>query len=82
MLTEGVIIDQKEGIRESSIPEQPFVIKECLQAFPRSHPPPPVFPVYGLIRSPLTASLYYMNAETGYWRGGQNHCLGLGGVKC
>ena len=28
-------------------------------------PPPPGFPVYSLIRSPLTAALYYMNAWNG-----------------
>ena len=62
VLTEGVILDQKEGILESSIPEQPFV--KCLQAIPRSRPPspPPVFPVYSLIRFPRTAALYYLNA--------------------
>ena len=31
--------------------------------FPRFPPrPPPVFPVYNLTRSPLTATLYYLNA--------------------
>ena len=63
VLTEGVILDQKEGILESSIPEQPFV--KCLQAIPRTRPPPPVFPVYSLIRFPLTAALYYLNAWNG-----------------
>ena len=30
--------------------------------FPRPPPAPPVFPVYNLTRSPLTATLYYLNA--------------------
>ena len=67
VLTEGVIIDQEGGILESSIPVRPFVnnvyrrsLALALAPPPRS--PPPVFPVYNLTRSPLTAALYYLNA--------------------
>ena len=80
VLTEGVILDQKEGILESSIPEQPFV--KCLQAIPRSRPPPPVrFPGVQFNSLPTDRrTLLFERLERA--PGGQNYCLGLGGVKC
>ena len=54
VLTEGVIIAQWEGILESSIPEGPFVnnVYRRSLALAPPRPPPPVFPVYNLTRSP------------------------------
>ena len=49
---------------DSSIPEQPFV-KNIYKRSLALAPLPPVFPVYSLIRSPLTATLYYLNAWNG-----------------
>ena len=36
-----------------------------VKAFSRSAPPRPLFPVYNVTRTPLTAVLYYMNAPGG-----------------
>ena len=40
-----------------------------------SSPPPLIFPVYNLTRSPLTAALYYLNAWNRLMPGGMNVCL-------
>ena len=47
---------------ESSIPKRPFVNRRSLALAPIPLLVPPVFPVYNLTRSPLTAALYYLNA--------------------
>ena len=62
VLTEGVILDQQEGILESSIPEQPFVKNVYKRSLAL---PAPVFLVYSLIRFPLTAAIYYLNTWNG-----------------
>ena len=44
------------------MPEQPFVKNVYKRSLAL---PPPVFPVYSLIRFPLIAALYYLNAWNG-----------------
>ena len=66
---------------ESSIPEQPFVIKRMFTSVPSLSPPAPRFS--GVQFNSLPAdrhSLLYERLEQA--TGGQNRCLGLDGVKC
>ena len=53
---------QKTAAKETtSISERPFVNNVYRRSLALA-PPPPVFPVYNLTRSPLSAALYYLNA--------------------
>ena len=83
MLTEGVIIDQYEDILESSITEQPFVKNVYKRSLALVPPPvaPPCFPSVQFNSLPTDRrALLFERLQRA--TGGQNHCLGLGGVKC